>query len=154
MKLDRRGYPVPESIPELLMLFFADRENRSFFFRVGINRVVASQIFQEHDKQTEGYKIIIESYAVLHSWKKHSDEEKEKKRGNISILYEDFLSIETIVNDPDRIDSGLTRQRKEALIFCLRKDQCEIRAVFEIRSTRKRTIALTTIYKKKIADSG
>jgi hypothetical protein len=61
----------------------------------------------------EGYVITIDSYGILHALKRHGNEPNESQ---VSLSEEDFLLIEQIVFEADKIED-ISRYEKNALQF-------------------------------------
>ncbi len=99
-------------------------------------------------KDCSGFVRTLDKFAVRHVFKNHSDEGKERSRGQLPIVQEDFLLIEIVVSEYDLVFSEINKLGN--LILHYEKDFEHFRLIYveEIRNKR-REVALQTLYKQK-----
>lgn len=96
-----------------------------------------------------GYIHDLDVSGIRHSIKKHGDDKKERKRGQIAITAEDLKKAPSIVSDYDEVDFS-QRDAIGNTLITYRKTMADgtVFYVEEIR-TKRRTLTIKTIYKIK-----
>ncbi|MFN0174525.1 MAG: hypothetical protein ACKVU0_07765 [Saprospiraceae bacterium] len=103
-------------------------------------------------KDCIGFIRTMDKFAVRHVFKNHSDEARERLRGQLPISIEDFLLIEIVIANYDLVLTEINKLGN--IIVHYEKDFDNFRLVYveEIRNKR-REIALQTMYKQKTRKS-
>ena len=98
-------------------------------------------------KETAGYVHIIDRSSVVHTIKKHGNEEKERSRGQIAVSIADFELAEEIIKGENLIHDGYTKDGKPLFLYSRR-----IGSIYyyseEVRTQRGK-LCLKTIFKRK-----
>ena len=92
------------------------------------------------------YTRIIDSYGIKHALKKHSNNKKEKLRGQIAITLEDFQKIKEIVKNSDKIKIIGKAKRGGILIEYTKRINVEY---IYIEEQRNKEVAMKTMFKRK-----
>ena len=152
MKINEKGYPIPENIAELLILSFANKDNRKIFLVIGkLESGTTALIKQEVGLDLTAFKLVLDSFAIIHVFKSHSKPIKEMSKGNTPILFDDFAAMKEILDNPDSVsDGGKTKQGLDTILFEKAfSDSNEIYyCIQEVRMKRKE-LYLKTMYKKR-----
>ncbi|MBU6402814.1 MAG: class I tRNA ligase family protein, partial [Verrucomicrobia bacterium] len=89
----------------------------------------------------------VDSFAINHIRKRHSDPYLEQQRGQLPVTPEDYFRLPEVVSRPDRIELlGKTRQGLDVLGFAKRIDGVLL-VVEEVRAGRN-LLAVATLYKR------
>ncbi len=103
-------------------------------------------------KDCFGFIRTVDKFAVRHVFKNHGHETRERLRGQLPVVIEDFLLIEVIIAKYDLVFTETNKLGN--IIVHYEKDFDNFRLVYveEIRNKR-REIALQTMYKQKTRKS-
>ncbi|MBI5384144.1 MAG: leucine--tRNA ligase [Verrucomicrobia bacterium] len=125
----------------------ARKRRRLAFAYVGASQ--AEQIKSATGLETCGMFHTIDSYAINHVRKRHSDEYLETKRGQIPVSAEDYLLLPEVVTAPDRIEHlGKTHQGLDVIGFA-KQINGTLLVVEEVHAGRN-LLAVVTLYKRKM----
>ena len=90
----------------------------------------------------------MDKFAVRHVFKNHGDEVRERLRGQLPIVIEDFLLVEIILVEYDLVFTEINKLGN--IILHYEKDFDDFRLVYvEENRNKRREIALQTMYKQK-----
>ncbi len=66
----------------------------------------------------QGFAVSIDNYSINHSLKHHGNEHEENLRGQTAVHAQDFLRIENIVKEADKIlNAGVSNIGKNLILF-------------------------------------
>ena len=151
MKIDKKGFPIPENIAELLILSFANKENRKIQLVIGkLETGTTAMIKNVTGLNIKAFDVMLDNYAVIHVFNRHSDPIEELSKGNSPILFNDFEKIKEIVDNPDTVsDLGRTKQGLTIILFekNFQDNNERFYCIKEVRMKRKK-LFLKTMYKK------
>jgi hypothetical protein len=98
----------------------------------------------------DGFEHEITNQFVAHVMKEHGDVEKEKSRGNVAIVQEDFEKLSSVVKNPDMAIVGA--KRGDATLVIYAKQMADGTTLyFEEVLTEKESLRSKTMYKKKFS---
>jgi hypothetical protein len=93
-----------------------------------------------------GYSHTISTDFIKHVYDNHSDENKEKKRGNTPITaYDISLIMPMVLNEPDYIISGIIYKNERRIIYGKNNNGTSL--IFEHPQTRNKALATISFYK-------
>jgi hypothetical protein len=108
----------------------------------------AKKIKDKTGINVNGYNIVIDSYAILHTIKQHGDKKTEEERGQVAVNKSDLLLIPKIIFYPDLIiKSQYKNKRGMNVIKYIKQFKNKYYVLEEIR-TGSKVIALNTMYIK------
>lgn len=98
-----------------------------------------AEMINEHlGVDVQGFKHVVDNYAIKHILKHHGNKESEAARGQLNLQDKDFMSLPDILNHPDKMAFGAENSRAEPLIVYLKKlDDGSLMVVEEIRKGRE-----------------
>lgn len=100
----------------------------------------------ENGIDIKGFSHSIDNFFVNHTLNTHGNEEKENKRGNVTVTEEDIKMIPDVLQNPDFIVYGAkTKTENNAIIFAKNINGSTI-FVEEVRNGKKK-LAAQTLYK-------
>lgn len=114
---------------------------------------IANIINENIGKDISGYMRTIDMYAVKHAINRHSNEKIEKSRAQLPLTDNDIENAPDIINSPDTIILGLKNERKQDLIFSLKKIENDKVLILEEVRTGRRTLAVSSMRKFSAARS-
>ena len=92
------------------------------------------------------YTRTIDSFGINHVLKKHGDHNKEKKRGQIAVIPEDFQKIKEMLIKPESIRIAGKAKRGEKLIEYRKRISVEY---IYIEEKRRNKLVMKTLFKRK-----
>lgn len=105
-------------IKELFNFTFNNPENKLQLLEIGIiEEELAAQIATIIGFDTTGYTISIDNYGILHTMKRHGNEEEELKRHQVAVTQSDFELIPEIIFQADDMQDGNIKKGKRTIIF-------------------------------------
>ena len=120
--------------------------------RFGVaNGDISSKLKSVIGEDVDGYKHVLDLSAVNHVLKKHGNQEREAKRGQIAVTTEDFAKISEIVSKPDSVESAGTDGYGNKLIKYRKAFNGTTFYVEEVRNKRKE-LALKSMWKTHTRD--
>jgi phage-Barnase-EndoU-ColicinE5/D-RelE like nuclease3 len=140
-----------KNLSELIEYAFNDISNqlKTFEFQYLHDDVERSALEILLCLNLKDFKRTIDNYAIVHTHNKHGQENKEKSRGQIAVIKEDYLLIPDIVNNPDSISVGeKSNIGTELIIYEKEINNIYYFYVEEVRKKRK-SLSMKTLYKKK-----
>ncbi|MGV1869711.1 PBECR3 domain-containing polyvalent protein [Agrobacterium rosae] len=112
-----------------------------------VSDAVADLVQQEVGVDIHGYRHTIDTSAIRHIIKNHSDEKSEAKRGMVAITDQDMLNIPELIASADQIVTGAKSRRGEDLIGYLKK--LEDGTTLYIEEARRGRKALAAVSMRK-----
>ncbi len=144
-----KGEAWRQQIRELLLYTHGRKAGRRL--RIAFGYVTADQgevIKRATGLDVRGMFHVIDNYAIMHVFKRHSIESLEASRGQLAVRDEDFELLPEVVAHPDRIEYvGKTHLGLDVIAFAKRINGSLI-VVEEIRAGRN-LLAVATLYKRK-----
>ena len=80
-----------------------------------VSKSEAEKLEKETGLRVDGYKRIIDNYAIKHMIKQHGNAQKEAARGQLPVTEEDIQKIPEIVSSPDSVQYAGLNSREEIL---------------------------------------
>lgn len=114
-----------------------------------IDHIEADRIKKATGLDVDGYKRVIDNYAIRHILKRHGDPKTEEAKQQIAITKEDIELIPWIIDTADTIGKGETEKDVETIAY--QKKVNETIYVYEEMRTGKGELVPTTMYKKRVA---
>jgi hypothetical protein len=128
----------------------ADKTNAKMIFEFyELDAGQVAVLLEQSGHGLEGYRRVLDSFAVRHIFKQHGNDKTESLRGQIGIVREDFLLIEKIVAYPEHFWIETNRIGHALLKYKLEFEGFRLVFAEEIRVGR-RELAVQTLYKQKI----
>ena len=101
---------------------------------------------------------LINVYGLMHAFKNHSDKKEQEKRGQLPIVFEDFLLIPEIVNNYTEVQIANSDRRGNPGIYFIKKiNNIKYQVCMTYTEKRdhrtdeiKKTLTVSTMFKKKI----
>jgi hypothetical protein len=140
---------IVKSIIELVKQTLSSKDNILIKLNLGnVTQQHAELIFSKTGININGYKLIIDNYAIKHTLLSHGSISKESKRGQIAVTIDDFKLIPEVINSPDNIiDGGLNKIGRRVIIL-EKIINNKVVYIEEIR-TKHKELAMQTMYIKK-----
>ncbi len=108
----------------------------------------AAAIRQATNLEVAGMFHVVDSYAINHIRKRHSDAYLEEQRGQLCVTPEDYFLLPEVIANPDRIERlGKTHQGLDVIGFA-KQINGFLLVVEEIHAGRN-LLAVVTMYKRK-----
>ena len=158
MRIDKKGREIPQTMEE-------KKEVISFISKVAfsekgiVRRKIISEVTELQaidllkigiDLQNDNWVHSIETSAIIHTKKNHSDPDKEAQKGQIAITDKDFFLIPEILDSYDclyKSDNKSHAGKNTVLIYEKRFRDITVCYIEEKRDGRK-SLAFHTMYKK------
>ena len=144
-----RTAPAKEDVPEIIDYLFEQSEVGSDSVdRKIISNVTPHQV-EEYRKKginnvTEEFVHSIENTALRHETRRHSGD----NRGQMPLSREEWHNVLDIIENFDSVDKQKSKNGLDVIVYKKKGDDGTIYYVEEIR-TRRKSLALTTAYKKR-----
>jgi hypothetical protein len=150
MENQPNGPTMDETLLPFINAALTDKTNSKMIFEFhSLSEGQVVMLLEKTGHDLQGYKRVLDSFAVRHVFKNHGNDKTEALRGQIGVVAEDFLLIEQIVTGYDTFWVENNRIGNILFKYKLRLDDFIIIFAEEIR-VGKKELAAQTLYKQKI----
>ncbi|MER2492325.1 LPD38 domain-containing protein [Catenovulum sediminis] len=111
-----------------------------------VKKEESDKLEQIINQSVDGYKHVVDTSAINHTFRKHGNQSTEEKRGQIAVTEKDFNRIPEIVANPDEITNAGKDDLGNQLIRYRKAFNGTTYYVEEVRSKRKE-LAMKTMWK-------
>lgn len=85
----------------------------------------------------DGFKHVLDNYAINHVRKEHADAKAERSRGQLEITDDDFRTVPEILSNPDTLAFGTkSKIGREQIVYLKRLDDGSMLVIEEVRTGR------------------
>ena len=128
----------------------ADKTNAKMIFEFyELDAGQVAVLLEQSGHGLEGYRRVLDSFAVKHIFKNHGNDKTELLRGQIGVVREDFLLIERTVKTSGIVSIELSKIGNTIFVYTFEHENFRLFLVEEIR-VRRKELAVLTLYKQKI----